>query len=154
MGVRSVRHQDTASRYGLTRRRCCPGGADGDGSGERRAGLPAEVLQDLRHLVQRARIGDSVTLTAQTYRSGSAVAVDVSDDGSSVGTSNATANSQGVATTSVTFTVEGVNRVTMSGTSDTGDDLSLAADITVTAESTTSSRSTTAATTDGSGDED
>jgi LPXTG-motif cell wall-anchored protein len=82
-----------------------------------------------------AQIGDTIKLTAQTYRSGSAVAVDVSVDGSSVGTSDAKANSRGVATTSVTFTVVGVNRVTMSGTSDTGEDLSLAADITVTAES-------------------
>jgi len=80
-----------------------------------------------------ATIGSSVRLTAQTYRAGSAVAVDVSVDGSSVGTSSAKANSRGIATTSVTFTVAGVNRVTMSGTSDTGEDLSLAADITVTA---------------------
>jgi LPXTG-motif cell wall-anchored protein len=82
-----------------------------------------------------ATIGSSVRLTAQTFRAGSPVAVDVSVDGSSVGTSSAKANSRGIATTSVTFTVAGVNRVTMSGTSDTGEDLSLAADITVTAKS-------------------
>ena len=36
--------------------------------------------------------------------------------------------------TSVTFTTEGVNTVTMSGTSDQGDPLSLSADITVSAD--------------------
>jgi LPXTG-motif cell wall-anchored protein len=79
-----------------------------------------------------AKVGQSVTLTAQTYRAGSAVAVDVSVDGASVGSSGASADGKGVATTSVTFTVAGVNRVTMSGTSDTGEDLALSADITVT----------------------
>ena len=79
-----------------------------------------------------AKVGQSVTLTAQTFRSGSAVAVDVSANGASVGSSGASANGKGIATTSVTFTVVGVNRVTMSGTSDTGEDLALSADITVT----------------------
>ncbi len=101
-----------------------------------------------------AQIGDTVKLTAQTYRSGSAVAVDVSVDGSSVGTSDARANSRGVATTSVTFTVVGVNRVTMSGTSDTGEDLSLAADITVTAESDDVVPVSDGGTDDGSGSGD
>ena len=80
-----------------------------------------------------AKVGGSVTFTAQTFSSGSAVAVDVSEGGKSVGTSSATANSKGVATSKVTFTVAGVNTVTMSGTSDTGEDLSLSADVTVTA---------------------
>ncbi len=71
-------------------------------------------------------------LTAQTFRSGSAVAVDVSVGGASVGSSGASANGKGIATTSVKFTVVGVNRVTMSGTSDTGEDLALSVDITVT----------------------
>ena len=79
-----------------------------------------------------AKVGQSVKFTAQTFRSGSAVAVDVSVDGASVGSSGATANGKGIATTSVKFTVVGVNRVTMSGTSDTGEDLALSADITVT----------------------
>lgn len=81
-----------------------------------------------------AKIGGTVTFTAQTFSSGSAVDVDVSTGGTSVGTSSANANKKGVATTDVTFTVAGVNRVTMSGTSDTGEDLSLSADVTVTAE--------------------
>ncbi len=80
-----------------------------------------------------AKVGGSVTFTAQTFSSGSAVAVDVSEGGESVGTSSATANKKGIATSRVTFTVAGVNRVTMSGTSDTGEDLSLSADVTVTA---------------------
>ena len=79
-----------------------------------------------------AKVGQSVKFTAQTFRSGSAVAVDVSADGASVGSSGATANGKGIATTSVKFTVVGVNRVTMSGTSDTGEDLALSADVTVT----------------------
>lgn len=81
----------------------------------------------------RAKVGGTVKFTAQTFRSGSEVAVDVSVDGDSVGTGNATANGKGVATTDVTFTVAGVNRVTMSGTSDQGEPLSLSADVTVTA---------------------
>ena len=80
-----------------------------------------------------AKVGGSVTFTAQTFSAGSAVDVNVSADGSSVGKSTATANKKGIATSKVTFTVVGVNSVTMSGTSDTGEDLSLTADITVTA---------------------
>ena len=80
-----------------------------------------------------AKVGGSVTFTAQTFGAGSAVDVNVSADGSSVGKSTATANNKGVATSKVTFTVVGVNSVTMSGTSDTGEDLSLTADVTVTA---------------------
>ncbi len=79
-----------------------------------------------------AKVGQSVKFTAQTFRSGSAVAVDVSVDGASVGSSGASANGKGIATTSVKFTVAGINKVTMSGTSDTGEDLALSADITVT----------------------
>ena len=80
-----------------------------------------------------AKVGGSVTFNAQTFSAGSAVDVNVSADGSSVGRSTATANDKGVATSKVTFTVVGVNSVTMSGTSDTGEDLSLTADVTVTA---------------------
>lgn len=78
-------------------------------------------------------VGGKVTFTAQTFAAGSVVDVDVSVDGDSVGSGNANANRKGVAVTDVTFTVVGVNRVTMSGTSDTGEDLSLSADVTVTA---------------------
>jgi 2',3'-cyclic-nucleotide 2'-phosphodiesterase/3'-nucleotidase len=80
-----------------------------------------------------ARVGDHLKFSAQTFQSGAKVAVDVSVDGSSVGSASATANAKGVATTEVTFTTTGVNRVTMSGTSDKGDPLSLHADVTVTA---------------------
>ncbi len=80
----------------------------------------------------RAKVGTSVKFTAQTFSSGSDVAVDVSVDGDSVGSGSATANGKGIATTEVTFTVVGVNRVTMSGTSDQGEPLSLSADVTVT----------------------
>jgi LPXTG-motif cell wall-anchored protein len=80
-----------------------------------------------------ARVGQALKFTAQTFKSGSAVAVDVSVGGSSVDSGSAKANAKGVATTSVTFNTAGVNTVTMSGTSDKGDALSLSADITVTA---------------------
>jgi LPXTG-motif cell wall-anchored protein len=80
-----------------------------------------------------ARVGQALKFTAQTFKSGSAVAVDVSVGGKSVGSGSAKANAKGVATTSVTFTTVGVNTVTMSGTSDKGDPLSLHADVTVTA---------------------
>jgi LPXTG-motif cell wall-anchored protein len=80
-----------------------------------------------------AKVGGTVKFTAQTFASNSAVDVDVSVDGDSVGSGNATADRKGVANTKVTFTVAGVNTVTMSGTSDTGEELSLSADVTVTA---------------------
>lgn len=80
-----------------------------------------------------ARSGQKIAFKAQTYRPGSTVAVDVSAGGKSVGSSTTTANGKGIATTEVTFTVVGINRVTMSGTADTGEDLALSADITVTA---------------------
>ena len=79
-----------------------------------------------------AKVGQAVQFTAQTFRSGSAVAVDVSAEGASDASSGAQANGKGIAKTSVTFTVAGVNRVTMSGISDTGEDLALWADVTVT----------------------
>lgn len=80
-----------------------------------------------------ARVGQSVTFTAQTYRPSSQVAVDVSVKGTGVDSGTAKANAKGVATTSVTFTTTGVNTVTMSGTSVEGDPLSLSAQVTVTA---------------------
>ncbi len=78
-------------------------------------------------------INGTITIIAQTFAAKSAVDVDVSVDGDSVGSSTATANGKGVASSDVTFTVLGVNRVTMSGIADTGEELSLSADITVTA---------------------
>ena len=79
-----------------------------------------------------AKVGQSVTFTAQTFGSGSTVAVDVSVGGTSVGSSGASANGKGVATAKVKFSVAGVNTVTMSGRSDTGERLALSADVTVT----------------------
>ncbi|MFL6180399.1 MAG: LPXTG cell wall anchor domain-containing protein [Actinomycetes bacterium] len=81
-----------------------------------------------------ARVGQALKFTAQTFKSGSAVAVDVSVAGKSVDSGSAKANAKGLATTSVTFTTVGVNTVTMSGTSDKGDALALHADVTVTAD--------------------
>jgi len=81
-----------------------------------------------------ARVGQALKFSAQTFKSGSAVAVDVSVSGNSVESGSAKANAKGVAATSVTFTTVGVNTVTMSGTSDKGDALSLHADVTVTAD--------------------
>ena len=134
MGVRSVRHQDTASRSWLLRRlllfwRCRWGWP-------RRTPRPTTRRRSTRSPPTSfsAKVGGSVTFTAQTFDAGSAVAVDVSEGGTSVGSSTTTANGKGIATSKVTFTVAGVNRVTMSGTSDTGDALSLSADVTVTAE--------------------
>src|SRR5512139_1842065 len=81
-----------------------------------------------------ARVGQSLSFKAQTFEAGSSVAVDVTFSDSSVESATATANAKGMASTSVTFTTEGVNTVTMSGTSDQGDPLSLSADITVSAD--------------------
>jgi LPXTG-motif cell wall-anchored protein len=80
-----------------------------------------------------ARVGQTLKFFAQTFKSGSAVAVDVTVDDANVSSGSATADRKGVASTSVKFTVAGVNTVTMSGTSDQGDPLALSADITVTA---------------------
>jgi LPXTG-motif cell wall-anchored protein len=80
-----------------------------------------------------ARVGQSLKFHAQTFKAGSAVSVDVTVADENVSSGSATADRKGVASTSVTFTVAGVNTVTMSGTSDAGDPLALSADITVTA---------------------
>lgn len=77
----------------------------------------------------------SVRFTAQTFESNSAVSVDVSVAGESVAdTATVRADGDGVAKATVTFTVEGINTVTMSGTADDGRPLALSADITVTAD--------------------
>ncbi len=82
-----------------------------------------------------ATIGQRIQFTAQTFRSGSTVTVDVTESGApSADSATVTANRKGIAKASVTFTVEGINTVTMSGTADDGRPLALAADITVTAE--------------------
>ena len=83
----------------------------------------------------QARVGQKVKITAQTFKSGSPVTVDVAVEGDSVGSGNATANRKGIASTSVTFKVAGVNRVTMAGTGADGDPLSLSTNITVTEKS-------------------
>ncbi len=80
-----------------------------------------------------ARVGQSLKFHAQTFKSGSAVAVDVTVADENVSSGSATADRKGVASTSVTFTVAGVNTVTMSGTSDQGDPLALSVGVTVTA---------------------
>ena len=79
-----------------------------------------------------ARVGQSLDFTAQTFASGSDVAVEVTVEDDDVSSATASANGRGIAKTSVKFTTAGVNTVTMSGTSDQGDPLSLSADITVT----------------------
>jgi LPXTG-motif cell wall-anchored protein len=79
-----------------------------------------------------ARLGQSLDFSAQTFAKRSTVSVDVTVDGDSVDSGSTTANRDGVAKTSVTFNTLGVNTVTMSGTSDRGEALSLSADITVT----------------------
>lgn len=82
-----------------------------------------------------ATIGQRIQFTAQTFRSGSTVTVDVTESGApSADSATVKANRNGVAKATVTFTVEGINTVTMSGTADDGRPLALAADITVTAE--------------------
>ncbi|HEX5017706.1 MAG TPA: LPXTG cell wall anchor domain-containing protein [Actinomycetes bacterium] len=103
-------------------------------------GLPAQAEPDYPPSFYKisaeafnAKVGQSLKFTAQTFKSGSTVAVDVSVGDDAVSSKSATANSKGVASTSVKFTTVGVNTVTMSGTSDQGDPLSLSADVTVTA---------------------
>lgn len=82
-----------------------------------------------------ATIGDTLRFTAQTFRSGSTVTVDVTESGAPAADSaTVKANGKGIARATVTFTVEGINTVTMSGTADDGRPLALAADITVTAK--------------------
>ena len=82
-----------------------------------------------------ATIGQRIQFTAQTFRSGSQVTVDVTESGApSADSATVKANRNGVAKATVTVTVEGINTVTMSGTADDGRPLALAADITVTAE--------------------
>jgi LPXTG-motif cell wall-anchored protein len=82
-----------------------------------------------------ATIGARIQFTAQTFRSGSAVTVDVTESGAPAADSaTVTANRKGIAKATVTFTVEGINTVTMSGTADDGRPLALSADVTVTAE--------------------
>jgi LPXTG-motif cell wall-anchored protein len=80
-----------------------------------------------------ARVGESIDFKAQTFEAGSAVSFDVSVDGSSVTSGSTSANSEGIARKTITFTVEGTNTVTMSGTSDKGEPLSLRANVTITA---------------------
>lgn len=82
-----------------------------------------------------ATVGQRIKFTAQTFRSGSAVTVDVTESGAPAADSaTVTANRKGIAKATVTFTVEGINTVTMSGTADDGRPLALSADVTVTAK--------------------
>lgn len=82
-----------------------------------------------------ATVGQRIKFTAQTFRSGSAVTVDVTESGAPAADSaTVTANRKGIAKATVRFTVEGINTVTMSGTADDGRPLALSADVTVTAK--------------------
>jgi len=79
-----------------------------------------------------AKVGGKIAFTAQTFKGGSAVGYDVVADGASVTSGSTTADAKGIARQTITFTVAGKNTVTMSGTSDKGEPLSLSAKITVT----------------------
>lgn len=82
--------------------------------------------------------GRTVALTAQTFAAGSPVSVKVTADGAvSADPATVSADAKGVARASVTFTVVGVNTVTMAGTADDGKPLKLSTDITVTADDQT-----------------
>jgi LPXTG-motif cell wall-anchored protein len=80
-----------------------------------------------------AKVGAKISFKAQTFQANSAVSYDVAAAGASVASGSTSANADGIARKTITFTVEGTNRVTMSGTSDQGEPLSLAVDVTITA---------------------
>lgn len=94
----------------------------------------------------------SLRFTAQTFKSGSPVSVDVTADGApAADTATVRADGDGVAKATVTFTVEGINTVTMSGTADDGRPLALSADVTVTADDVVPIDGGTDGGTDGAG---
>jgi len=80
-----------------------------------------------------ARVGGKIAFKAQTFQAGSAVDFRVSSAGALVTSGTTTADAAGIARQTITFTVEGKNTVTMSGTSDKGRPLTLSADVTITA---------------------
>ena len=81
-----------------------------------------------------ARVGTSIDFKAETFASGSAVSYSVTAAGAAVTSGSTTADAKGVARQSITFTVVGANKLTMSGTSDKGSPLTLSANIKVTAD--------------------
>jgi LPXTG-motif cell wall-anchored protein len=80
-----------------------------------------------------AKVGGHIAFKAQKFVAGSSVRFQVSAAGAFVTGGSTTADSSGIARQTITFTVAGTNRVTMSGTSDKGQPLSLSADVTITA---------------------
>lgn len=79
-----------------------------------------------------ARVGQQISFKAQTYEANSAVSWDVVAGGSTVASGSTQANVDGIARQTIRFTVAGTNRVTMSGTSDKGEPLSLSVNVTIT----------------------
>ncbi len=77
------------------------------------------------------RVGGKIDFKAQTFQSGSIVTFDVAADGSTVDSGSTDADGKGVARQTITFKVVGTNTVTMKGTSDKGEPLTLTADIEV-----------------------
>ncbi len=77
------------------------------------------------------RVGGKIDFKAQTFQSGSTVTFDVAADGSTVDSGSTNADGKGVARQTITFKVVGTNTVTMKGTSDKGEPLTLTADIEV-----------------------
>lgn len=79
-----------------------------------------------------ARVGQQISFKAQTYDANSAVSWEVVAGGSTVASGSTQANADGIARQTIRFTVAGTNRVTMSGTSDKGEPLSLSVNVTIT----------------------
>jgi len=79
------------------------------------------------------RVGGKIDFKAQTFQAGSTVDFDVAADGSTVTSGSTNADGKGVARQTITFRVAGTNTLTMSGTSDKGQPLTLRADIAVSA---------------------
>jgi LPXTG-motif cell wall-anchored protein len=77
-------------------------------------------------------VGGSISFTARTFQASSPFDFNVTAAGAPVTSGSTSADGDGVARQTITFTVVGANRVTMSGTSDQGQPLSLSVDITVT----------------------
>jgi hypothetical protein len=79
------------------------------------------------------RVGGKIAFKAQTFQAGSTVDFAVAADGSTVASGSTNADGKGVARQTITFRVVGTNTLTMSGTSDKGQPLTLRADIEVSA---------------------
>ena len=77
------------------------------------------------------RVGGKIDFKAQTFQAGSTVDFNVAADGSTVASGSTNADGKGVARQTITFRVVGTNTLTMSGTSDKGQPLTLRAEIQV-----------------------